>query len=150
MALKTGTRAPDFTLPSTSGKLFRLSDEVKGKSCIIYFYPKDFTSGCTAQACEFRDEFEVFRELSIPVLGISKDSIPTHLKFKEEYKLPFDLLSDKDGKVCKAYDALIPIVGLPKRITYLLDSNHVIRAAFQDMFDAKAHIQQMIKETQNR
>ena len=147
MAIKIGKKAPDFTLPSTSGKDFKLSKDFFGKSCVIYFYPKDFTGGCTAQACEFRDEFETFRELNIPIVGISRDDMPTHIRFKKAYQLPFELLSDKDGKVCKAYDALVPILGLPKRITYLLDEGHVVKDVFQDMFNAKAHIKKMLEST---
>lgn len=146
MALKIGSKAPDFVLPSTSGKLFKLSENWKGNGGIIYFYPKDFTSGCTAQACEFRDEFASFRDLDVPIIGISKDSIATHQKFKKEFNLPFELLGDTRGSVCRSYDALIPLVNLPKRITYLLDENHVIRAAYQDMFDSKSHIREMIAQ----
>ncbi|WP_209330132.1 peroxiredoxin [Lunatimonas salinarum] len=148
MALKIGTKAPDFVLPSTSGKLFKLSEDWKGKGGIIYFYPKDFTGGCTTQACEFRDEFESFRDLDISIVGISKDSIATHHKFKKEYNLPFELLGDSRGKVCRDYDALIPLVHVPKRITYLIDEKHVIRAIHQDMFDSKSHIREMIAQAQ--
>nr|MBI1229675.1 redoxin domain-containing protein [Cytophagales bacterium] len=144
MALKIGQKAPDFTLPSTDGKMFRLSTGFAGKSCIIYFYPKDFTSGCTAEACEFRDEFEGFKDLDIAIVGISKDDIKTHLRFKKQYNLPFELLSDSRGKTCGAYDALIPLVRVPKRITYLLDKNHIIQAVHQDLFDGKGHITEMI------
>lgn len=147
MAIKIGKKAPDFTLPSTSGKNFKLSKDFLGKSCVIYFYPKDFTGGCTAQACEFRDEFETFRDLDIPIVGISRDDMATHNRFKKAYQLPFELLSDTDGKVCKAYDALVPILGLPKRITYLLDEGHVVKDVFQDMFNAKAHIKKMLEST---
>lgn len=145
MALKTGTKAPDFTLSSTGDKKISLSKDFKGKALIIYFYPKDFTPGCTAEACEFRDKFEDFRDLSIPILGISKDDIDSHEKFKKTYKLPFDLLSDSSGKVCKAYDALIPLIKMPKRITYLLNEDHEIVAVFSEMFEAKKHIEKMLK-----
>jgi len=145
MGLKIGQKAPDFTLPSTSGKLFSLSKELSGKPCVIYFYPKDFTGGCTAQACEFRDQFEDFRDLDLPVIGISRDDIPTHLRFKKTHNLPFELLSDTAGKVCASYDALVPLIRIPKRITYLLDKNHQIKDVFQDMLDAKAHIKRMLE-----
>jgi peroxiredoxin Q/BCP len=145
MALKIGKKAPDFTLPSTSGKNFSLSKDCKGKACIIYFYPKDFTKVCTAEACDFRDQFAAFRDLDIPVLGISRDDMPTHLRFKKEYKLPFELLSDEKGNVCNAYDALIPLIRVPKRITYLIDQDHIIRGVFSDMFESKKHVDEMIK-----
>jgi len=144
MTLKIGQKAPDFTLPSTDGKMFRLSKGFEGKPCIVYFYPKDFTGGCTAEACEFRDQSDEFKELDISIVGISRDDMATHLKFKKQYELPFELLSDSSGKTCQAYDALVPIIRVPKRITYLLDKNHIIQAIYQDMFDGKAHIEQMI------
>ncbi|SMD45468.1 peroxiredoxin Q/BCP [Aquiflexum balticum DSM 16537] len=143
--MKTGKKAPDFTLPSTSGKDFTLSKECKGKACIIYFYPKDFTKVCTAEACDFRDQFAAFRDLDIPVLGISRDDMATHLRFKKEYKLPFELLSDEKGNVCNAYDALIPLIRVPKRITYFIDQDHIIQGVFSDMFESKKHVEEMIK-----
>ncbi len=146
MALSLGAKAPDFTLPSTSDKKFSLSKDMLGKALIIYFYPKDFTGGCTAEACEFRDQFEAFRELEIPVFGISRDDIATHEKFKKAHKLPFELLSDESGKVCKAYDALIPLIKMPKRVTYLLDKDHKIAGVFSDMFESKGHIESMLKK----
>src|SRR5690606_39027187 len=121
MALKIGSTAPEFILESTGGKSIDSSNDLKGKAFILYFYPKDFTKGCTAEACEFRDQFEAFRNLDIPVLGVSKDDIVTHERFKKEHKLPFDLLSDPTGEVCKSFDALIPLIKMPKRITYLID-----------------------------
>ncbi|WP_194974555.1 peroxiredoxin [Aquiflexum lacus] len=148
MALKVGKKAPDFTLPSTSGKKFTLSQDCKGKACIIYFYPKDFTKVCTAEACDFRDQFGAFRNLDVPVIGISRDDIQTHIKFQKEYNLPFDLLSDEKGNVCNAYDALIPLIRVPKRITYFLDREHVVRAVFSDIFASKAHVDEMIKRLQ--
>lgn len=146
MALSLGEKAPDFTLPSTSNKKITLSKDLEGKVVILYFYPKDFTGVCTAEACEFRDQFEAFRALDIPVFGISRDDIATHEKFKKAHRLPFDLLSDEKGKVCKAYDALIPLIKMPKRITYLLDQDHKISGVFSDMFESKGHIESVLKK----
>ncbi|WP_323758217.1 peroxiredoxin [Roseivirga sp.] len=146
MALKIGSKAPEIKLKSTSGKPFDLNKDLKGKPCIIYFYPKDFTPGCTEEACTFRDAFSDFRDLDVTVIGISKDSISSHQKFKKEHNLPFELLSDPTGKVCKSYDALIPLIKVPKRITYLLDPKHNVVAEYQDMFGAKKHIEVMLKK----
>jgi len=146
MALKIGQTAPEFELESTGGKRIDSSSDLKGKGYILYFYPKDFTKGCTAEACEFRDQFEAFRNLDIPVFGISKDDIPTHERFKLAHRLPFDLLSDKTGEICKAYDALIPLIKMPKRITYLINQEHRIAAVFSDMFESKKHIEAMLGE----
>ncbi|SFB35955.1 peroxiredoxin [Algoriphagus aquimarinus] len=148
MALKKGETAPEFNLKSTGAKSIDSSKDLKGKAFVLYVYPKDFTKVCTAEACEFRDQFEAFRDLDIPVLGISKDDIATHERFKKEHKLPFDLLSDPTGEVCKSYDALIPLIKMPKRITYLIDKDHKIEAAFSDMFESKGHIEEMLKNLQ--
>jgi thioredoxin-dependent peroxiredoxin len=148
MALKIGDKAPDFTLKSTSGEDFHFHKDMKGKTCILYFYPKDFTSVCTAEACEFKNHFDDFQGMDIPVIGISRDSIKTHLDFKKHYQLPFDLLSDTDGKVCKAYKALVPVIGVPKRITYLIGADFNIKVAHSDMFTAKKHISAVLKELQ--
>lgn len=146
--IKEGDIAPDFTLPSTSGEDFQLSTTMKDKACIIYFYPKDNTMGCTKEACDFRDNFNVFRNLDIPVIGISRDSIESHLKFKEKYELPFELLSDKDGEVCALYDALVPILKIPKRKTLVLDKEHRIKLIFQDFFGSGNHVKKVLEEVQ--
>lgn len=149
MALKKGTQAPDFELPSSNGKKFRLSESVKGKPCILYFYPKDFTPGCTKEACDFRDSFSFFKELDIDVVGISRDSVETHQKFVKAHRLPFELLADKNGKVSKQYDALVPIIGVNRRITYLLDQDHKVAETFDNMFAADRHIKRMVEAVKN-
>ena len=146
MALSVGTQAPDFTLAATSLGSITLSKDLAGKSVILYFYPKDFTPGCTTEACEFRDQFAAFRELDIPVFGISRDNLATHEKFKKLHRLPFELLADESGKVCKAFDALLPLIKMPTRVTYLLDSNHRIAGVFQGLFENKAHVSAMLKQ----
>ncbi len=149
MPLKENQPAPDFSLPSTSGNTFTLSKDLQSKPCIIYFYPKDFTPGCTKEACEFRDMFAVFRNVNMEVIGISRDDIETHLTFKQQYKLPFELLSDTDGKVAGLYKALIPVVKVTRRITYLLDKNHRIAAVFESMFAAEKHIEVMVEKVKS-
>ncbi|MES2388003.1 MAG: peroxiredoxin [Bacteroidota bacterium] len=144
MPLELNSIAPDFTLPSTDGRAFSLEADAKGKALIIYFYPKDFTTGCTAEACEFRDSHSVFKDLDIPVYGISKDNIESHLKFREAYKLPFSLLSDETGKVAKLYKASVPILGITRRISYLLDKRHRIAGIYENFFNGTAHIKEMI------
>ena len=149
MPLKENEPAPDFTLPSTSGKSFTLSKDLNNKPCILYFYPKDFTAGCTKEACQFRDTFDVFRNVDIEVIGISRDNIESHLRFKKQYKLPFELLSDGSGKVAGLYKALVPVIGMTRRITYLLDKNHRIAAVFESMFDAEKHIATMVEKVKS-
>ena len=146
MALTVGTQSPDFTLAATNLGSINLSKDLAEKSLVLYFYPKDFTPGCTTEACEFRDQFAAFRELDIPVFGISRDNLATHEKFKKTHRLPFELLADESGKVCKAYDALLPLIKMPTRVTYLLDSNHRIAGVFQGLFENKAHVAAMLKQ----
>jgi peroxiredoxin Q/BCP len=100
--LAAGDKAPDFDLPSDSGGQVRLAD-FKGRKLVLYFYPKDDTTGCTAEACGFRDAEASFRGAKTKVIGISKDSVASHDKFKKKYELPFTLASDKDGYVCEDY-----------------------------------------------
>ncbi len=93
--LATGMKAPDFTLTNQHGEEIRLSDFL-GRKVVLYFYPKDNTPGCTRQACAFADSYAAFREKDIAVIGVSKDSVASHVKFAEKYSLPFTLLSDPD------------------------------------------------------
>ncbi|MCG3084462.1 thioredoxin-dependent thiol peroxidase [Anoxybacillus sp. LAT_35] len=96
-------KAPDFTLPASNGENVTLS-QFRGKYIVLYFYPKDMTPGCTTEACEFRDQYEVFTELGAVVIGISPDSIERHKKFIEKHRLPFLLLADEKQDVAKLYD----------------------------------------------
>jgi len=102
MSVEIGEKAPDFTLPTDGNGSVTLS-ALKGKKVVLYFYPKDDTSGCTAEACGFRDASPDYSGAGSVVIGISKDSVASHDKFKKKYELPFTLASDADGKVCEAY-----------------------------------------------
>lgn len=145
MPLQVNQQAPDFSLPSTKGE-FMLNKDAANQPVILYFYPKDFTRVCTKEACTFRDNFEFFKELKVTVLGISTDNPEQHLNFKQKHQLPFDLLSDVDGKVSKAYKAHIPFLNLSRRVTYLLDKDHKIAAVYSDLFGAEGHINKMIEQ----
>lgn len=105
--LSIGTKAPDFSLPDQNGQVHTLSS-YQGRKVILYFYPKDMTSGCTAQACSFRDLYPQFREKGAVVLGVSRDSVASHKRFEEKHGLPFTLLSDPELQVITAYDVLKP------------------------------------------
>ncbi|MCC5945437.1 MAG: peroxiredoxin [Bernardetiaceae bacterium] len=147
MSLQVGDKAPDFTLPGVSGKDFSMSD-MKGRIFVLYFYPKNFTSVCTKEACEFRDAFSDFKGLEVDVIGVSQDSLESHAKFKAEHNLPFELLSDKGGKVSKLYKATVPIIGVTTRTTYLIDQDQKIAAVLDNMFNADKHIKSMLEALQ--
>lgn len=132
--LEVGTKAPGFTLPDQNGELRSLSDYA-GQKVILYFYPKDMTSGCTKQACAFGELYPQFREKGAVVLGVSKDTVASHKRFEEKYGLPFTLLSDPEKTVIRAYDVwkekkLYGKVSMGVvRTTYLIDENGVIEKA---------------------
>ncbi|MEM6522285.1 MAG: peroxiredoxin [Bacteroidota bacterium] len=147
MALKAGESAPLFSIPSTDGTQFNLNDIQE--PLILFFYPKDFTPGCTKEACSFRDNFDFFKRLDIQVYGISTDTISKHMKFKEAHALPFELLSDQTGRVCKLYKAHVPILNMAKRITYLIDANKKIAANYSDLLGAENHIKKMISKVKS-
>jgi peroxiredoxin Q/BCP len=102
--LQANTMAPDFVLPDETGKKRSLA-EFKGKDVVLYFYPKDDTSGCTTEACSFRDDYSAYEKAGVVILGVSPDSTESHAKFKAKYQLPFPLLADEGHKVCELYGA---------------------------------------------
>ncbi len=104
MALEIGKKAPDFALPDENGELVKLS-HFKGKRLVVFFYPKANTSGCTREACDFRDEVDAFKKKNVTVLGISKDTPAAQRRWKDKYQLPFPLLADEDTKVLQAWGA---------------------------------------------
>ena len=148
--LTVGTKAPDFTLPDQNGEMRTLSD-YKGQKVILYFYPKDMTSGCTKQACTFGELYPQFREKGAVVLGVSKDSVESHKKFEEKYGLPFTLLSDPEKTVIQTYDVwkekkLYGKVSMGVvRTTYLIDEEGMIIKAF-DKVKAAENPGQMLNE----
>lgn len=148
--LTVNTQAPDFSLPDQDGKMRSLSD-YKGRKVILYFYPKDNTSGCTKQACSFGDLFPHFREKGVEILGVSKDSVASHKKFQEKFNLPFTLLSDTEKTAIQAYDVWKEKTLYGKksfgvvRTTYLIDENGIIVKAFGNV-KAADNPQQMLNE----
>ena len=146
--LEVGTKAPEFTLPDQNGQMHTLSG-YQGQKVILYFYPKDMTTGCSSQACSFRDRYPQFQEKGAVVLGVSKDSVASHKRFEEKYGLPFPLLSDEGLEVITSYDVLKPSKdGKPSksliRSTYLIDEEGVIIKAFGAV-KAKENADQMLE-----
>lgn len=139
MSIKVGDLIPHFTTIDNKGNPFDSNDYL-GRPLVIYFYPKDETPGCTAQACAFRDKYEDFKDLGAEVIGISSDSIQSHQKFVSKYNLPFILLSDKDKNIRKAFGVSKDYLGLiDGRTTYVVDENGIVKYVF-DSTSAKIHI----------
>ncbi|MDD6365837.1 MAG: thioredoxin-dependent thiol peroxidase [Stecheria intestinalis] len=147
--LKIGTEAPDFTLPDQNGTMHKLSD-YRGKKVILYFYPKDNTSGCTKEACGFAERYPQFQEKDAVILGVSKDSVASHKKFEQNYQLPFTLLSDENKEVLQKYEVWKEknmygrkTMGVV-RSTYLIDENGIIVKAMEKV-KAADNPQQMLE-----
>ncbi len=138
--LKPGMAAPDFELPDQNGQLVRLSQYRGNRAVVVYFYPKDDTSGCTVEACRFRDDFAKFRAAGAEILGISSDSTESHGKFAAKYSLPFTLLSDKGGRVRKLYGVKKTLGIIPGRATYIIDRDGVLLHLFSSQSAPARHI----------
>ena len=142
MILQEKTMAPDFTLKDDTGKKVSLSD-YKGKDVVLYFYPKDDTTGCTAEACSFRDDYSAYEKAGVVILGVSPDSIESHVKFKAKYHLPFPLLADEDHKVTETYGAWgkKQLYGREYdgvlRTTYLIGKDSKIKKVFEKVKPAE-------------
>ena len=143
--VKVGDVAPDFSLHDQSGKLVSLKDFVGKKSVVLYFYPKDFSRGCTAEACTFRDNYEAFKDAGADVIGVSSQSVESHDKFASLYKLPFILLSDEDGKVRKLYGVPSTFGVLPGRVTYVIDKKGIVRYIFNSQLNPTKHIEEALR-----
>ena len=140
MALQKGDTIPKFSAKDSDGNDFESSSVIGKKPIVFYFYPKDNTPGCTAQACSFRDQYEDFKDFGAEVIGISSDSIASHEKFVQRYKLPFILLSDSDKKIRSLFGVKPNLFGLlPGRVTYVVDKNGIIQLVF-DSLVATNHI----------
>jgi peroxiredoxin Q/BCP len=139
-AVSVGDKAPDFTLPSQSGTPVSLSDYRGERVVVLYFYPKDNTRGCTAEACAFRDSHEVFAEAGAEVIGVSSDSVDSHGEFSSRHHLPFVLLSDKSGAVRKRYGVPTSFGILPGRVTYVIDREGTVRHIFSSMTNIDRHV----------
>jgi peroxiredoxin Q/BCP len=139
------SQLPEFELPDENGETFQ-SSCLLGQASVIYFYPKDETRGCTAQACSFRDAFEDFKEAGARVIGISSDSVEKHLKFKENNRLPFTLLADSDKKVRQLFGVKGNLFGLiPGRETFVFDKTGKLVHHFKSQMQWNKHIDEALK-----
>jgi peroxiredoxin Q/BCP len=152
MSVELGDKAPDFTLPTDGAGNVTLS-KLGGKKVVLYFYPKDDTSGCTAEACGFRDSFPDYGGTGAVVIGISKDSVASHDKFKKKHGLPFILASDTGGDVCEKYGVWVEksmygrkYMGI-ERATFLIDGKGVVRGVWHKV-RVPGHAAEVLKAAQ--
>lgn len=144
-AVQVGDPAPDFTLPDANGNPVHFRDLIGKTEIVLYFYPKDETPGCTAQACAFRDNYEAFKELGAEVIGVSSDSAAAHQAFVNKYQLPFLLLSDEHGRVRELFDVPKAFGIFPGRVTYIIDKQGIVRHSFDSLVGATKHIPDALK-----
>jgi len=138
--VEIGSPAPTFRLQTSTGEYISLEDFHGKKNVVVYFYPKDFTKGCTAEACGFRDSYEEFKNLGAEVIGISNDDQKSHDAFAARHKLPFILLSDPDGSVRKSYGVKKTFGLVPGRVSFVIDKSGIVRHVFSSQSRATAHV----------
>ena len=149
MSVEAGKKAPDFTASTDGGKKLKLSD-LRGKPVVLYFYPKDDTPGCTTEACGFRDALPDFSKVKAQVIGVSKDSVARHDKFKQKYDLPFPLVSDEDGKICEKYGTWVEkslygrkYMGID-RATFLIDKTGTVARVWRKV-KVSGHVAEVLE-----
>jgi len=138
--MNIGDPAPDFELPGAGGKSVKLSDYRGKKTVVLYFYPKDETPGCTAEACSFRDGYEDFVAAGAEVIGVSGDGVDSHDKFAAHHRLPFVLLSDAGGEVRARFGVKKTLGLLPGRVTFVIDRDGVVRHRFESQVRVGKHV----------
>ncbi|MEX1316439.1 MAG: peroxiredoxin [Synechococcaceae cyanobacterium] len=143
-ALAAGDRAPLIALADQNGSE-RRSDQLGGKSLVLFFYPKDETPGCTLEACAFRDSYADLQALGAEVWGVSGDDAASHARFAERHNLPYPLLVDRDNALRKAFGVPAVLGLLPGRVTYVIDGSGVIRHVFNNLLDGPAHRREAIE-----
>lgn len=144
--IKTGSIIPAFTLPDQNGNLFDINSVLGKKNLVIYFYPKDDSPGCTAQACAFRDQFEVFSEADAVIIGISSQSVKSHKEFAEKHRLSFTLLSDEKNKIRRQFGVPTKLFGLlPGRVTYVADKTGKIIYTFNSQLETEKHVDEALR-----
>ena len=149
--VKVGDKAPDFRGVTDTGEKIELKD-LRGKTVVLYFYPKDNTPGCTKEACDFRDSFAAFQERDVTILGVSPDSVKSHEKFKNKFELPFPLIADDDHKIAEQYGAWQEksmygrkYMGIV-RSTFVIDSQGKIAEVYEKV-KVKGHVEELLSKT---
>jgi peroxiredoxin Q/BCP len=143
--IQVGDRAPAVTAVADNGQTVSLADYLHRQVVVLYFYPKDGTTGCTAQACGFRDAYQDFVETGAVVIGVSGDTVESHQGFIRSQKLPFLLLSDADGAIRQAFGVPKTLGIVPGRVTYVIDREGIVRHVFNSQFFAGRHVTEALK-----
>ncbi len=142
--LQPGSPAPPFEAKDQHGTTIRLGDFRDRKAVVLYFYPKDDTPGCTAQACSLRDGYQAIQDAGAVVLGVSADDAKSHAAFSAKYQLPFSLLADPDRKIIEAYGVKMPLIGIAKRWTFIIDKAGIVRHVISNV-DTARHDDQVLE-----
>jgi peroxiredoxin Q/BCP len=144
--IEVGDKAPIFSLKDQNNNDFSIEQFIGKKPLVIFFYPKDFTPGCVREVCTFRDQYQDFQDKGVEVIGISSDGQKSHEKFAKKHNLPFTLLSDARGKMRKQFGVPSSMFGLlPGRMTFVINSNGIIKMRFNSQFSAEKHIEESLK-----
>jgi thioredoxin-dependent peroxiredoxin len=144
--IKIGSNIPSFSLPDQNGNLFDINSVLGKKNLVIYFYPKDDSPGCTAQACSFQDQFEVFKEADAVIIGISGQSVESHKEFALKHRLTFTLLSDEGNKIRKQFGVPTNLFGfIPGRVTYVADKTGKVIYIFNSQTQATKHVDEAMR-----
>ncbi|OFX83438.1 MAG: peroxiredoxin [Bacteroidetes bacterium GWF2_33_16] len=144
--VEIGNQLPLIELPDQHGNLFKVDSVLGKKNLVIYFYPKDDTPGCTAEACYFQDQFEVFKQANAEVIGISGQSVESHRDFAEKYRLTYTLLSDEGNTIRKLFGVPSNLFGLlPGRVTYIVDKSGTVIYMFNSQSQATKHVDEALK-----
>jgi len=144
--IKTGDKIPEFKLPDQNGNIFDIHTVLGKKNLVIYFYPKDESPGCTKEACYFRDQFEVFKEEDAVIIGISGQSVESHRKFAEKYRLSYTLLSDEGNKIRRLFGVPTNLLGLlPGRVSYVIDKTGKVVYIFNSQSEATRHVDEALR-----
>lgn len=144
-SVQPGARVPDdVTFIGPDGSV-RLGDLIGDKVLVLYFYPRDETTGCTAQACSFRDQYQDFQDAGADVIGVSRDSTDSHEQFKTHHRLPFRLLTDKGGSAASALGVKKDFGLIPGRVTFVIDKRGVVRMRFDSQINAKKHVTEALE-----
>ncbi len=144
MPLKVGDQVPDFELSDQLGKS-RSMKQAKGNPLVLFFYPKDDTPGCTAEACGFRDKYDLFKIFGAQVWGVSNDNDISHRRFIEKYKLPFPLLCDTDNYLRKMFGVPKALGIIDGRVTYIIDADGIVKHVFNDLLNSPKHVSEALR-----